>query len=138
MSNRTPAPGRRRPGPVYDDAMKILADDDLAALLSVIGIDGEAERLNVELAASTTKADLLVRTPDGVAHVEFVKDHAPDLALRMLDYRLRLRRRHRTTPISQYVLAGVCVNTARSPRPRPLRRHRPRATDLRLDRRATR
>jgi hypothetical protein len=26
---------RRRPGPIYDDAMKILADDDLDALLSM-------------------------------------------------------------------------------------------------------
>ena len=101
----TTAPGRRRPGPVYDDAMKILADDDLGALLSVVGVAGErAERLNVELAGSTMKADLLARTPDGIVHVEFVKDASPDLDLRMVDYRLRLRRRDRETPIAQYVL----------------------------------
>jgi len=69
-----------------------------------LGISGEAERLNVELAASTMKADLLARTPAGIAHVEFVKDPAPDLDLRMVEYRLRLRRRHRLTPIAQYVL----------------------------------
>ncbi|MGH3928403.1 MAG: hypothetical protein ACRDTF_00320, partial [Pseudonocardiaceae bacterium] len=97
--------GRRRPGPVYDDAMKILADDDLGALLSVLGVGGEVERLNVELAASTMKADLLARTSTGVVHVEFVKDPTPDLGLRMVEYRLRLRRRHRLTPITQYVLA---------------------------------
>jgi predicted transposase YdaD len=85
--------------------MKILADDDFAALLSVVGVAGDrAERLNVELAGSTMKADLLARTPDGIVHVEFVKDASPDLDLRMVDYRLRLRRRHRTTPIAQYVL----------------------------------
>lgn len=95
---------RRRPGPVYDDAMKILADDDLGAVLSVVGVSGEAERLNVELAASTMKADLLARTPAGLVHVEFVKDPTPDLDLRMVEYRLRLRRRHRVTPIAQYVL----------------------------------
>ncbi|MGH3916347.1 MAG: hypothetical protein ACRDTC_23500 [Pseudonocardiaceae bacterium] len=100
-----PVSGRRRPGPVYDDAMKILADDDLDALLSVVGVSGGAERLNVELAASTMKADLLARTPAGIVHVEFVKDPAPDLELRMVEYRLRLRRRHRGTPITQYVLA---------------------------------
>jgi hypothetical protein len=50
-------PARRRPGPVYDDAMKILADDDLGAVLSLVGIHDRAERLNVELAATTMKAD---------------------------------------------------------------------------------
>jgi hypothetical protein len=97
-------PGRGRRGPVYDDAMKILADDDLGALLSVFGISGGVQRLNVELAASTMKADLLAQTPGGIVHVEFVKDATPDLELRMVDYRLRLRRRHRVTPIAQYVL----------------------------------
>lgn len=90
---------------MYDDAMKILADDDLGALLSVVGVHGEVERMNVELAASTMKADLLARTSSGIVHVEFVKDLTPDLDLRMVDYRLRLRRRHRGTPIAQYVLA---------------------------------
>jgi predicted transposase YdaD len=98
-------PGRRRPGPVYDDAMKILADADLGAVLSVVGVDGgSAERLNVELAGSATKADLLARTASGIVHVEFVKDPAPDLDLRMVDYRLRLRRRDRLASIRQYVL----------------------------------
>jgi hypothetical protein len=36
--------------------------------------------------------------------VEFVKDVSPDLDLRMVDYRLRLRRQDRTVPIAQYVL----------------------------------
>ncbi len=105
-SNQGLASRRRRPGPVYDDAMKILADDDLAALLSVLGVRADgAERLNAELAASTMTADLLARTPAGIVHVEFVKDPTPDLDLRMVDYRLRLRRGHRSTPITQYVLA---------------------------------
>lgn len=100
-----PAVGRR-PGPVYDDAMKVLADDDLPALLSVVDVDGSgAERLNAGLAASTMAADLVARTGSGLVHVEFVKDPAPDLDLRMVDYRLRLRRAHRTVPIAQFVLA---------------------------------
>jgi predicted transposase YdaD len=85
--------------------MKILADDDLDALLAVVGVLGHAEPLNVELAATTMKADLLARTPTGIVHVEFVKDPTPDLDLRMVDYRIRLRRRHRNTSITQYVLA---------------------------------
>lgn len=96
----------RRPGPVYDDAMKILADDDLDALLSILGIHGHAEPVNVELAASTRTADLLARTEaGGIVHVEFVKDPTPDLDLRMVDYRLRIRRRDRVSPIHQHVLA---------------------------------
>jgi hypothetical protein len=98
MNDDETARSSRRRGPVYDDAMKILADDDLPALLSIVGIHGHAERVNAELAASTTKADLIARTSQGIVHVEFVKDRTPDLDLRMLDYRLRLRRRDRTTP----------------------------------------
>ncbi len=96
----------RRPGPVYDDAMKLLAEDDLSAVLSVVGVDGRgAEPIATELPGSATRADLLAQTRAGIVHVEFVKDVAPDLDLRMLDYRLRLRRRDRRIPIQQYVLA---------------------------------
>lgn len=107
---------RRRPGPVYDDAMKILADDDLGAVLSVVGVSGEAERLNVELAASTMKADLLARTSAGLVHVEFVKDPTPDLDLRMVEYRLRLRRRHRVTPARGAAIQRSAVLTAAAER----------------------
>jgi hypothetical protein len=101
MTDTTP---RRRAGPVYDDAMKILADDDLAAVLSLVGVRERAERLNVELPATTMKADLLARTPSGIVHVEFVKDTTPDLDLRMFAYRLRLRRRDRNVSIEQFLL----------------------------------
>lgn len=98
--------------------MKILADDDLSALLSVVGIRSRAEPLTIELPGSTTRADLLARTPDGVVHVEFVKDPAPDLDLRMVDYRLRLRRRERdviaacTGPDRRKLLLGVATTLA--------------------------
>lgn len=85
--------------------MKILAEDDVGALLSVVGIVDRASALTAELAATSMKADLVARTATGIVHVEFVKDPTPDLDLRMVDYRLRLRRRHRTTAIAQYVLA---------------------------------
>jgi predicted transposase YdaD len=93
-----------RPGPVYDDAMKILADDDLSALLSIVGVRGAAEPLTIELPGSTTRADLLAQTPTGIVHVEFMKDPTPDFDLRMVDYRLRLRRRDRDVALAQYVL----------------------------------
>jgi hypothetical protein len=99
-----PDPPARRPGPVYDDAMRILADDDLDALLAVIGVCDRAESLVTTLPASAIRADLIARTAHGIVHVEFVKDPTPDLDLRMVDYRLRLRRRHGTAPIDQFVL----------------------------------
>lgn len=105
-------PGRRRPGPIYDDAMKILADDDLAAVLSMVGVDSAAGRLNVELTSSSMRADLLTSTDDGIVHVEFVKDPTPDLGLRMAGYRLRLLQDHPHCEITQFVLAlrdDVCV-----------------------------
>lgn len=101
---RGDGPAERRPGPMYDDAMRVLVEDDLGAVLSLVGVDGTATRLNPSLAASTRTVDLLVRTPSGLVHVEFVKDPSPDLDLRMVDYRLRLRRAHRHDPIRQAVL----------------------------------
>lgn len=64
---------------------------------------GGAEPLTIELPGSTTRADLLARTTNGIVHVEFVKDPTPDLDLRMVDYRLRLRRRDRDVALAQYV-----------------------------------
>lgn len=50
---------RARRGPVYDDAMKILAADDLDAVLSLVGEHGSGARpLNVELLRSPTTAAL--------------------------------------------------------------------------------
>ncbi len=95
-----------QPGPIYDNAMKLIADCDLPALLSVLGVDGAGlRRLNAELPAAAVRPDLLVGTPRGIVHVEFVKDPTRDLGLRMVEYRLRLRRAHPHTPVAQYVLA---------------------------------
>ena len=93
-----------RPGPVYDDAMKVLAADDLDAVLSLVGQDGlDARPLNVELAGSR-RVDLLVRTRDRVVHVEFVKDRPAELDSRMVEYWARIRRRETDLPIRQFVL----------------------------------
>lgn len=98
--------GLDRPGPVYDDAMKILADDDLDAVLSLVGVPGGAQELDTELPGSAVRVDLLARTMSGIVHVEFVKDRSPALDLRMMTYRLRIRGRDgdRDTPIAQHVL----------------------------------
>ncbi len=71
-----PDPPPRRRGPIYDDAMKILAEDDLAAVLSLVGVHGPAEPLespsavSVELPASTRKAGagFLGESPRGGNH----------------------------------------------------------------------
>ena len=96
----------RRSGPVYDDAMKILVEDDLDAVLSLVGVPGGAQVMDTELAGSAVRADLLARGGEGIVHVEFVKDPSPTLDLRMMTYRLRLRGQggDRHTPIAQYVL----------------------------------
>jgi len=102
--NKPVASGRGQPGPIYDDAMKVLADDDLDAFLSLVGITDRATRLSAELAATKMHADLLAETSAGIVHVEFVKDPDPDLDIRMVNYRLRIRRHHRDPPITQYAL----------------------------------
>jgi len=85
--------------------MKILADDDLDALLSVVGVGAGARQRDRELPGSKRTVDLLAECPDGsLVHVEFVKDAAPELDLRMVEYRVRLRRRHPDVPIRQVVL----------------------------------
>ena len=59
-----------RPGPIYDGAMRILAADDLAALPSVVGVDGTgASALGTELPGSavrvvTAVAEVIVAQPD--------------------------------------------------------------------------
>jgi hypothetical protein len=104
MGSRT---GTRRVGPVYDDAMRALADDDTAALLHLAGIPArESVRRHGDLPAHTIHADLVVAlSSGGVVHMEYVKDATPDLDLRMVDYRIRLRRRDHTGSIRQFVLA---------------------------------
>ncbi|MGQ0773201.1 MAG: hypothetical protein ACT4NY_02080 [Pseudonocardiales bacterium] len=97
----------KRPGPVYDDAMKVLARDDLDAVLSLVGVHGMGARpMMSELPGSAMHADLIARTPDGIVHVEFVKDRDPNLDLRMVEYWLRIRRQdgNRHTPLAQFVL----------------------------------
>lgn len=104
-----PGQGGRR-GPVYDDAMKVLAEDDPAALLRVLpptaelAEDGPMQSLDRELAGSAVRTDLLVRLSQSLVHGEYVKDPTDDLALRMVDYRLRIRRRHREVRVVQFVL----------------------------------
>ena len=63
-------------GPVYDNAVRLLASTDLVALCHWLGIDATAESIRVSeaLPAATLYADLLVRAgPGRLEHVEFVR-----------------------------------------------------------------
>ncbi|MGQ0773914.1 MAG: hypothetical protein ACT4NY_05770 [Pseudonocardiales bacterium] len=141
-----PPPARewRPPGPV-DLALECLVDDDLDALLSVVGVTGPAQRLDgvlpaqpltahlltptelgivpveVDLPAPVLNADVLARTPAGIVQLEFVVDRVPpDLGLDLLDYWIRLREQDREIPIEQFavVLADGCRYRTASRTPR--------------------
>lgn len=125
-----PAPTRewRPPGPV-DLALECLADDDLDALLSVVGVTGPAQRLDgvlpaepltahlltptdfgvvpveVDLPVPALNADVLARTPAGIVQLEFIVDRVPpDLGLDLLDYWIRLREQDREVLIEQFAV----------------------------------
>jgi len=94
-------------GPVYDNAVRLLASTDLVALCHWLGIDATAESIRVSeaLPAATLYADLLVRAgPGRLEHVEFVRAPTGDLLDRMLEYRARILRREPGSLIRQHVL----------------------------------
>src|SRR3954469_22408032 len=97
-------------GPRFDDAMKAVAEDDLAGLLAVLppteAIDVAAglAPLDRELGRSAVRPDLLVRTEDVIVHGEYVKDRRTDLPLRMVEYRAQIPRRHPVERLVQFVL----------------------------------
>ncbi len=86
--------------------MRFLADDDVSALLTVVGIEAQAaKRVPADLPSGTIHPDLVAEVGSGLVHVEFVTDAGRDIDLRMVDYRLRLLRRDRRVHIDQYLLA---------------------------------
>ncbi len=106
----TGAAGAVERGPRFDDAMKAIADDDPGALLGVlpptagISVGGGLQPLDRELGRSAVRADLLCRVGDTVVHGEYVKDRRSDLPIRMVEYRVQIRRRFPTVRIVQFVL----------------------------------
>lgn len=96
-----------RPGPVYDNALRWLAAEDLQAVCTWLGIHtaGEQIRLSEALPATTQHVDLLVESDPGqLAHVEFVRTVEPDLQVRMLEYRARIMRLHPGSSLRQHVV----------------------------------
>jgi hypothetical protein len=101
-------------GPVYDNALRLLAAGELTAVCRWLGIDADASclRLAEALPAATMYVDLPARVGENLlAHVEFTSTPTPDMAQRMLEYRARIMRWQPGTVLTQYVvvLAGGTV-----------------------------
>lgn len=94
-------------GPVYDNALRLLAAGDLVVVCQWLGIDADPGSIRVSeaLPATTQHADLIVGLRSGrLAHVEFVRRPEPDLAYRMLEYRARILRLRPQTTLSQHIV----------------------------------
>jgi hypothetical protein len=99
--------GSSRPGPIYDNALRTLAADELVTVCQWLGIDADigTVRLSEALPAYTQHADLLVATgPGHLAQVEFVRQPSADLPIRMLEYRARIMRLEPTCSLRQLVV----------------------------------
>ena len=104
------------PGPIYDNALRLLAASDLAALCRWLGIDADEQSIRVSeaLPATTQYVDLLAETgTDHLAHVEFVHGDGRDLGVRMVGYRARIMRQHTGRSLRQHVLVLGRANVPR-------------------------
>ncbi|MBK6872088.1 MAG: Rpn family recombination-promoting nuclease/putative transposase [Kineosporiaceae bacterium] len=108
----TPSPSENpRSGPIYDNALRTLAGDEILAVCGWLGIQADpgTVRLSEALPSATQYADLLVGTgPGRLAQVEFIRRPARNLPIRMLEYRARIMRLEPTARLYQHVvvLAG--------------------------------
>lgn len=97
-------PRPNRPGPVFDRAMRRVAEGDLAAFCQWLEVDlaGPAQILSGSSPAATLHTDLLVRVgPQRLMHVEYMRSPPPDLAVRMIGYRASIMRSHPGMQISR-------------------------------------
>jgi len=101
-------------GPIYDNAVRLLAAGELTAVCRWLGIETDARhlRLSEALPAATMYVDLLARVgPDRLAQIEFTTQPERDMAARMLEYRARIMRLEPGKILTQHVvvLAGGTV-----------------------------
>jgi hypothetical protein len=102
-----PAAHGPNPGPVYDNAMRLLARRDLVAVCAWLGIATDPDAISVSeaLPAATLHADLIAEVADGeLAHVEFVRAPDAGMARRMLEYRARIMALHPRHGLTQHVV----------------------------------
>ncbi len=100
-------PRRSRPGPIYDRAMRQIAEADLGVFCRWLGVPptGPPEVLSGSFPAQTLYADLVVRVrPGQLLHAEYARDAEPDLAIRMAAYRVRLMEKHPGSSIRQIAI----------------------------------
>jgi hypothetical protein len=96
-----------RPGPVFDRAMRRVAEGDLEAFCRWLRVDleGPAQILSGSFPAATLHADLLVRVSRRrLMHVEYMRSPSPDLAVRMIGYRSQIMRYHPDMRVSQHAI----------------------------------
>lgn len=96
-----------RPGPVFDRAMRRVAEGDLTAFCRWLEVDltGPAQILSGSFPAATLHADLLVQvSPDRLMHVEYMRSPPADLAVRMIGYRASIMRSHPGMQVSQHAI----------------------------------
>ena len=111
-TSASPAPpasaaSRAAPGPIYDNALRLLAKRDLAAICAWLGLTIEPEAIDRSeaLPAATLHADLIAQTAPGhLTHVEFVRTPGTGLASRMLEYRARIMALHPGHTLTQHVV----------------------------------
>jgi predicted transposase YdaD len=117
-----------RPGPIYDNVIKYISEEGLTAFLRLLGVDGQVDPAPTNLPAAERFADLIAVVDGGaVHHVEFQTRPDPDMALRMLDYYVRIaqNRRYRGKPITQHlVLLGPGQDAGSWTRPDLIYRYR--------------
>ena len=102
-----PPTTRTNPGPVYDNALCLLARRDLATICAWLGIPTRPDTIDrgEALPAATLHADLIAETTPGhLAHVEFVRTPGNDMTRRMLDYRARIMTLHPHHTLTQHVV----------------------------------
>jgi hypothetical protein len=92
-------PRPHAPGPIYDNALRHLADTGLNPLCRWLGLDtgsvADVRQRSPVLPGTTLYADLIVNLGEGhFAQVEYVRRPEPDLARRMLHYRGRILHLH--------------------------------------------
>lgn len=96
-----------RPGPVFDRAMRRLAENDLGAFCDwlEVGLTDPPRLLSGSFAAATLHADLLAQvSPMSLLHAEYIRSPESDMAVRMLGYRAQIMRVHPNMRVSQYAI----------------------------------
>lgn len=110
----SPDPGRvgpvvddDRPGPVYDTALRGLAQGDPVALLGLLGVPlhGAVRSVAADLVTVRREADLVAAVGDDLlCHVEYVRRPDRSLLPRLLVYRGLLMERHPGRRLTQHVV----------------------------------